>query len=60
MDYYQYIWCSVLNRSVEEFWKLTPRKMFIQIDKHIQFNKPSDDKKGNKKVEYHQGGSEYM
>ena len=55
-----YIYTVVLNRTEREFYQCTPKKLFMLIDKHIQFNKPSDDKKGNKKVEYHQGGSEYL
>ena len=51
LEYYQYIWTSILNRSEESFWKLTPRKLFIQIDKHIEYNTPKD-KTEEKKREY--------
>ena len=61
MEYFLYIYTVVLNRTEQEFWNTTPRRLFSLIDQHIKFNKPSDDKKkGNKKVEYHTGGSEYM
>lgn len=59
IPYYEYIWCTVLNRSREEFYKLTPRKLFQQIDKHIAYNTPKD-KKEEKKKEYVNNGTQWM
>ena len=60
MNYYLYLYTVVLNRTEEEYWSTTPKRLFKLIDAHIQFNTPSEDKKNGKKVEYHQGGSEFM
>lgn len=53
IPYYQYIWTTVLNRSEESFWKLTPRKLFEQIDVHIKYNTPKDKEEDkDRKKEY--------
>ncbi|MBP3707087.1 MAG: hypothetical protein J6J36_00520 [Clostridia bacterium] len=49
IPYYEYLWCSVLNRSIDEFYKLTPKKLFLQIDKFAKYNNPSKDKDEKKK-----------
>lgn len=49
IPYYQYIYCTILNRSEESFWKLTPRKLFEQIDVHIKYNTPKDKEEERKK-----------
>ena len=49
IEYYLYLYTTVLNRTEEDFWKLSPRKLFSQIDQHIKFNTPKDGKEERKK-----------
>ena len=48
---------SVLNRTEDSFYKITPRRLFSQINQHIKFNTPSDskDKKDKETVYINQG-----
>ena len=49
IEYYLYLYTTVLNHSEEDFWKLSPRRLFSQIDKHIQYNTPRDGKEERKR-----------
>lgn len=58
IEYYLYLYTTVLNHSEEDFWKLSPRRLFSQIDKHIQFNTPKEGKEERRR-EY-VNGTEFM
>lgn len=52
IDYFEYIWYSVLNRK-EDFYCQTPRYFFKMLDGHRKYNNPQDnDKKKNKNTSY--------
>ena len=56
IPYFLYLYTVVLNRTEKEFWSASPKRMFELINKHIQFNTPSDkDKKEKEKVYLNQG-----
>ena len=59
LEYFEFIWCSILNRDSESFYKLTPRKLFSQISQYAKYNSPSDskDKKDKEVVYLNQGCS---
>ena len=44
IPYYEYLWGTVLNRNVDEFWHLSPKKLFQIKDKHILYNTVKDGK----------------
>ena len=46
-DLFQYIHTTVLGRH-DDFWSLTPRFFFAQLDAHKKYNNPDADKKGKK------------
>ena len=58
IEYYLYLYTTVLNHSEEDFWKLSPRRLFSQIDQHIKFNTPKD-KQEERRREY-VNGTEFM
>lgn len=43
LDYMEYIWVSVIGRS-DNFWSVTPKNFFEQINIHKKFNNIKDEK----------------
>ena len=57
-DLFQYIHTTVLGRH-DDFWSLTPRFFFSQLDAHKKYNSPNEDKDKKTKKSY-VNGTEFM